>query len=115
MAASVAAATANPAACNAACAADRPSLAAAPLAVDTLPDIDASYLLCRDIAKEHSKTFYFASLFLTAEKRRAVWAVYAFCRSADDVADSSEPAPQRLAAIDAWRERRIARSMKQVR
>jgi phytoene synthase len=65
-------------------------------------------LLCREIAKEHSKTFYFASLFLSPEKRRAVWAVYAFCRSADDVADSSEPAAQRLAEIDEWRDRLVA-------
>ena len=65
-------------------------------------------MLCRDIAKEHSKTFYFASLFLVPEKRRAVWAVYAFCRSADDVADSSEPAERRLAAIDDWRDRLVA-------
>jgi phytoene synthase len=72
-----------------------------------LPDVDASYALCREIAKEHSKTFYFASLFLAPEKRRAVWAVYAFCRAADDVADSSEPAADRLAAIDDWQKRLI--------
>jgi phytoene synthase len=37
-----------------------------------------------------------------------VWAVYAFCRTADDLADSSEPAAERLAAIDDWRERLVA-------
>jgi phytoene synthase len=44
-------------------------------------------------------------LFLTPEKRRAVWAVYAFCRTADDLADSSEPAAERLAAINDWHAR----------
>lgn len=83
-------------------------LGAAPRAADVLPDVERSYALCREIAKEHSKTFYFASLFLTPEKRRAVWAVYAFCRSADDVADSSAPAPERLVAIDEWRDRLVA-------
>ena len=73
-----------------------------------LPDVDASYALCREIAKEHSKTFYFASLFLTPEKRRAVWAIYAFCRTADDVADSVQPAAERLAAIDDWQRRLIS-------
>jgi phytoene synthase len=73
-----------------------------------LPSSDESYLLCRDIAKEHSKTFYFASLFLAPEKRRAVWAVYAFCRTADDVADSTAPAADRLAAIDDWQRRLFA-------
>jgi phytoene synthase len=36
-----------------------------------------------------------------------VWAGYAFCRTADDVADSAEPAAERLAAIDDW-QRRLA-------
>jgi phytoene synthase len=37
-----------------------------------------------------------------------VWAVYAFCRTADDHADSSAPAAERLAAIDDWEKRLIA-------
>jgi phytoene synthase len=69
-----------------------------------LPDTEASYRLCREIAKEHSKTFYFASLFLAPEKRRAIWAVYAFCRVADDLVDSSAPAAERLAALDDWQD-----------
>ena len=36
------------------------------------------------------------------EKRRAIWAAYAFCRTADDYVDSFAPAAQRLAAVDAW-------------
>jgi 15-cis-phytoene synthase len=64
--------------------------------------------MCREIAKEHSKTFYFASHFLTAEKRRAIWAVYAFCRIADDIVDSSAPAAERLAALDDWQGRLFA-------
>ncbi len=37
-----------------------------------------------------------------------MWAVYAFCRTADDMADSSEPPAERLAAIDDWQTRLIA-------
>jgi len=73
--------------------------------LDGLPGLESSYRLCRDIAKAHSKTFYFASLFLSAEKRRAIWAVYAFCRTADDIVDRSSPASDRLDAIDVWRRR----------
>jgi len=76
--------------------------------VGTLPDVETSYRLCRDITKEHSKTFYFASLFLAPEKRRAIWAVYAFCRIADDFADSRAPAAERLASIDEWQARLYA-------
>jgi phytoene synthase len=50
----------------------------------------------------HSKTFFLSSLFLAPEKRRAVWAVYAFCRTADDIVDRVAPAGDRLAAIAAW-------------
>jgi phytoene synthase len=35
-----------------------------------------------------------------------VWAVYAFCRTADDIVDRIAPARERLAALDAW-ERRL--------
>ena len=61
-----------------------------------------SYRRCREITRAASKTFYFASLFLPAQKRGAIWAVYAFCRSADDIADADEPAERRLAQLDAW-------------
>ncbi len=77
---------------------------AAPLAT-TLPDdrgLDACYRICREIVRVHAKTFYLSSLFLAREKRRAIWAVYAFCRTADDIADRIGPAHERLEAIGAW-------------
>ena len=64
--------------------------------------LDECYRQCREIARQHSKTFYLSSLFLAPEKRRAVWAVYAFCRTADDIVDRIAPANERLAAVDAW-------------
>jgi len=39
---------------------------------------------------------------LAGEKRRAIWAAYAFCRTADDYVDTLAPHAQRLAALDAW-------------
>ncbi|HTW85793.1 MAG TPA: squalene/phytoene synthase family protein [Candidatus Sulfotelmatobacter sp.] len=57
---------------------------------------------CRAIARRHSKTFYWSSLFLPAVRRRAVWAVYAFCRRADDIVDDDAPVAQREAALDRW-------------
>jgi phytoene synthase len=69
-------------------------------ALSVAPDVRAAYQTCRDITRIASKTFYLASLFLSAEKRRAVWAVYAFCRTADDVVDRTAPAVDRIAALD---------------
>ena len=64
--------------------------------------IDAAYEYCRQITKRGSKGFYFASRFLPASKRRAIWAVYNFCRFTDDMVDnaagtSSEELRSRLA------------------
>ncbi len=70
--------------------------------------LDECYRHCRDIARSNSKTFYLSSLFLAPEKRRAVWAVYAFCRTADDIVDGVTPAAERLAAIDSWERGLIA-------
>jgi 15-cis-phytoene synthase len=44
---------------------------------------------CRRIVRTHARTFWLASHFLTPEKRRSAYAVYAFCRVADDLVDLS--------------------------
>jgi phytoene synthase len=74
------------------------------------PDMRAAYQTCREITRIASKTFYLASLFLGAEKRRAVWAVYAFCRTADDVVDRTAAAADRIAALDDLERKLIAMS-----
>ena len=42
---------------------------------------------------------------LPAPRRAAMYAVYAFCRLVDDVADEPGPLPEKRAALQAWRER----------
>lgn len=42
---------------------------------------------CRRIVRSHARTFWLASHFLPPEKRRAAFALYAFCRVADDMVD----------------------------
>ncbi|TLS37571.1 phytoene/squalene synthase family protein [Pseudalkalibacillus caeni] len=54
-----------------------------------------AYEHCENIIKKNSKTFYRAFSFLPESKKRAVWAVYAFCREVDDIVDEgNEPAIQ---------------------
>ena len=43
--------------------------------------------ICRHIVQRHARTFSVASRFLPPEKRRAAFALYAFCRLADDIVD----------------------------
>ena len=53
-------------------------------------EIDRAYDYCRRVAKEHAKNFYYAFRTLPPAKRRAIYAVYAFCRHCDDVADDDD-------------------------
>ncbi|HET7055854.1 MAG TPA: phytoene/squalene synthase family protein [Thermomicrobiales bacterium] len=67
---------------------------------------DIDWRCCTEIAREHGRTFYHASLFLPKARRQAVHATYAFCRIADDIADRS-PNPEIASRdLDEW-ERQI--------
>ncbi len=59
---------------------------------------------CDLVTREHARTFTLASRFLPPEKRRAAFAVYAFCRTADDIVDDAVPGgPAASAAIAEYR------------
>lgn len=49
--------------------------------------LNHAYEVCRQITRHHSKSFFLASQLLPYEKRRAVRALYAFCRRTDDIVD----------------------------
>jgi presqualene diphosphate synthase len=49
-------------------------------------------------------SFYTAMRILPAPQREAMYAVYAFCRAVDDIADDEGPQAPRLAELDRWRE-----------
>ncbi|CAM3650489.1 phytoene/squalene synthase family protein [Deinococcus frigens] len=56
---------------------------------------------CREVTRDHSKTFYLGSRLFPLRQRQAVWAVYAACRTGDDIADESTAASV-SAELDAW-------------
>ena len=49
--------------------------------------IDEAYAFCRRITHRHGANFSVGFRFLPPQKRRGVYAAYAFCRWADDIAD----------------------------
>jgi presqualene diphosphate synthase len=49
-------------------------------------------------------SFYAAMRILPPEQRKAMFLIYSFCRQVDDIADSDGPRPERLAALQQWRE-----------
>lgn len=62
----------------------------------------AAYKQSEKITAEHSKSFHFASGLLPEEKRSAVRALYAFCRTVDDIVDESVD-DERETRLDYWR------------
>src|SRR5437763_9911579 len=54
------------------------------------PTVDEAYAFCRDIAHRYGANFSVGFRFLPRVKRRAVYAAYAFCRWADDIADECD-------------------------
>jgi len=61
-----------------------------------------AYKQAEKITAQHSKSFYFASGLLSEEKRSAVRALYAFCRTVDDIVDESSDV-ERDSRLDYWR------------
>ena len=51
------------------------------------PALRASYELCRELNKQHGKTYYLATLLLPPSKRPYVHALYGFARYADEIVD----------------------------
>ncbi|HEX6035812.1 MAG TPA: phytoene/squalene synthase family protein [Anaerolineales bacterium] len=61
-----------------------------------------AYRQAEKITSQHSKSFYFASGLLPEEKRSAVRALYAFCRTVDNIVDESSEVEQD-AQLEYWR------------
>lgn len=63
-------------------------------------DIENAYKQCEKVIKHHSKTFYKAFSLLPEKKKKAVWAVYAFCRIVDDIVDEGSSPHKELVVFE---------------
>lgn len=61
--------------------------------------IKQDYQYCEEIIKRHSKSFYYAFSRLPKDKAQAIFAIYAFCRRADDSVDLIETKEDQLYAV----------------
>lgn len=52
--------------------------------------VTEAYEYCRLITAEYAKTFYLGSLLIPQEKRKAIWAIYAWCRNTDELVDGAK-------------------------
>ncbi|MEO8157846.1 MAG: presqualene diphosphate synthase HpnD [Betaproteobacteria bacterium] len=58
---------------------------------------------CQDKAAKSGSSFYYSFLFLPLERRRAITALYAFCREVDDVVDECADADVARTKLAWWR------------
>ncbi len=58
---------------------------------------------CQQKAAQSGSSFYYSFLFLPAERRRAITALYAFCREVDDVVDECTDAAVAQTKLIWWR------------
>ncbi len=55
-----------------------------------LVNLDNAYEICRKETAQWAKTFYLGTLLLPPIKRKAIWAIYVWCRRTDELMDSEE-------------------------
>ena len=53
-------------------------------------NLEDAYEICRKETQQWAKTFYLGTLLLPYEKRKAIWAIYVWCRRTDELMDSPE-------------------------
>jgi 15-cis-phytoene synthase len=58
---------------------------------------------CQQKAAASGSSFYYSFLFLPLERRRAIMALYAFCREVDDVVDETHDLQIAQSKLDWWR------------
>jgi 15-cis-phytoene synthase len=66
--------------------------------------LQAAFAYCSGLTRFHSRTFFLASGLLPPEKRRAVRALYAFCRITDNIVDDHSDAEIAHAQLESWRQ-----------
>lgn len=68
----------------------------------TLASLEQSYELCRQITAKYAKTFYLGALLMPEAKRRAIWAIYAWCRRTDELVDGPQSVNTTDETLDRW-------------
>ena len=53
-------------------------------------NLESAYEICKQETKKWAKTFYLGTLLLPPVKRKAIWAIYVWCRRTDELMDSPE-------------------------
>ena len=72
-------------------------------------NLEAAYEACRKETAHWAKTFYLGTMLLPPSKRKAIWAIYVWCRRTDELMDSPEaqnkPINELSDRLDLWEEK----------
>ena len=75
---------------------------------NSISQLDKAYELCRQETQQWAKTFYLGTLLLPPKKRKAIWAIYVWCRRTDEIMDSLEASTKTQDELsdnlDSWEE-----------
>ncbi|MBW4654140.1 MAG: phytoene synthase [Kaiparowitsia implicata GSE-PSE-MK54-09C] len=64
--------------------------------------LEEAYERCRQVTEEYAKTFYLGTLLMSEQKRRAIWAIYVWCRRTDELVDGPQAQFTTESTLDAW-------------
>ena len=62
-------------------------------------ELELAYVHCQQLTRREAKNFYYAFVTLPLEKRKAIYAAYAFCRHCDDSVDEAASPEDKLSAL----------------
>ncbi|TKY57187.1 Phytoene synthase [Spatholobus suberectus] len=65
----------------------------------------AAYDRCGQVCAEYAKTFYLGTQLMTSERRKAIWAIYVWCRRTDELVDGPNASHITPQALDRWEQR----------
>ncbi|RMF18075.1 MAG: squalene synthase HpnD [Alphaproteobacteria bacterium] len=66
---------------------------------------DADHRHVAKAVRRAGSSFYWAMRLMARERRRALFAIYGFCRAVDDIADEGGTREEKRTALSRWRER----------
>jgi phytoene synthase len=75
-----------------------------PVPMKPLASLEESYELCRQITAVHSKTFYLGTQLMPEAKKKAIWAIYVWCRRTDELVDGPMAESTTFETLDGWEE-----------
>uniref|UniRef100_A0A1D1Z3Q7 15-cis-phytoene synthase n=1 Tax=Anthurium amnicola TaxID=1678845 RepID=A0A1D1Z3Q7_9ARAE len=67
--------------------------------------LSEAYDRCGEVCAEYAKTFYLGTLLMTPRRRKAIWAIYVWCRRTDELVDGPNATHITPSALDRWEAR----------